>query len=618
MLDVLIFILIALIVTGAGRGLLALVAPGQRLSFLERSTICYGLGVGSLALAVLAMGLCGILYRWAFIALLLLTTIFFRRSIAATARELGEWVASVLRIDFSAFERFMLLAMGFVCFFTLIGSLSPVLGMDSASYHMQDPKVFIRAHRIIAMPYTRESLWPFLVQMLFTLGLCLKGVVLAKLFHFAFYLSAIFAIYVLCRRYWPRPNSIMAASVFALIPAIFTGTTYAYTDLAVVSYTVMAFYGFFLWLDTRCNRWFYVAGIMCGFLLGIKITSAIVPVLILFLYLAHTLSAPISNRKKIVPAMIFAAALIAVCGVWYIRSWIVLGNPIYPFAAYLFGGSGYPEQHLRYQTTSGIGWGFRQFAVMLWPLSLYPDRFGGESIGAIFLIFLPMLAFVRKFSRFIRHILVIAFCLYVSWFVVYQYVRFFYPTLIFLSILVSFVFCDLCEKDPVIRRYSSFLIVLLFCYSAVLSVYHNADKIPVVFGFQSERDYLLKRERTYGMAEYVNQHLPPEAKVLMMNEVRLYYFDRDIVVSLFPEWDWGARDHQKVSQDFPGFLKAQGLGDYCVAMRDFSKGVSSEMPQTPQGLFGGYDAQMLKRTEFSYRDERYVYELWKIAEKVRA
>lgn len=611
MVNILIFFILTLILLGMGKLFINRLVSKVRFTFLEETIISFGLGAGVLALLVLAVGLAGFLYRWVFIAvLLILLTIFWKNSIT-TIKDAIVWLSRIIKISFLPWEQFLILAIAFVSFFTLIGSLSPLLGMDAAAYHMYDPKFFIQAHAIVPIPFSRESLWPFLIQMLFTLGLCLKGVVLAKLFHFSFYLASLLAIYVLCRRYWLRSHAILAAAIFALTPAIFTGTTYAYTDLAVVFYTVLAFYGFFAWLDTNNNRWFYFSGIVCGFLLGIKITSGIVPVLILVLYSVHVFSRNIKFLEKLFPGLIFLLFLTAVCGVWYVRSWIVLGNPIYPFAARFFCGNGYPE----WTPISGIGNGWKSFLILLWPLTFYPQWFGGESIGVIFLIFLPFLIFARQFSRFVCHIIIIALCLYTSWFFVFQYTRFLYPTLVFLSIVVTFVYSEIFMKDSVTRKFTTAILVVVFFYSASLAVYHNFDKFPVVFGIESERNFLTKHERSYAVADYVNSHLPPNAKLLLIAEPRLYYFDREsamvdlINIHLVMKGD---------SQKLENYLKTIHFDDYMLFLRDDSKN-RCEDPSlfTPSTLFTEGDIQLLKQIAFSYRDERYVYELWKISSKRR-
>jgi hypothetical protein len=253
---------------------------------------------------------------------------------------------------------------------------------------------------------------------------------------------------------------------------------------------------------------------------------------------------------------------------------------------------------------------------MLWPLTLTPEIFGGESIGVAFLIFLPMLIFSRKVTRFEAYGLIIAGALYTAWFIVYQYTRFFFPTLIFLSILTAFSYDELCAQDPWVRRLTSFLILLVFCYGAVLSVYHNLDKCKVAFGLETKENYLLKNERSYGIAQYVNHHVPKNAKILSLTEPRLFYFERDIAVVSYLRLDFEAKRGFFSGPEFDQFLKETGYGDYMVWLRDYSKEESLEASLAPVNFFTGYKKTLLTRSEFQSRSERYIYEVWKIGELI--
>ena len=610
MLDLAIFLILVLIILSLGRKIFRTAMRGLPVSFIQGFFINFGLGAGTLALAVLCVGMAGLLYRWVIGLVLACLAVILARDIKNNIYEIAAWVRKLAGARFLVSERLLILVLILVWSFALAGALTPLLGTDSASYHMRDPKVFISLHKIAHIPYTRESLWPFLVQMLFTLGLLLKGQVLAKLFNFGFGIFSILGIYCFCRRYWARKDSLTACTIFALIPAVFTSVKYAYTDLAVVFYTVLSFYLFFIWLDTKENRWFYLSAAACGFLLGIKITSLIVPAIILTLYVFEKVREKGGLKEKIYPLTVFMLIFAAISSVWYLRPWVILGNPVYPFAANLFGGHGYPEEFLRYHATSGIGIGITQYVRMLWPLTLYPDNFGGESIGPIFLIFLPMLVFLRKPSRFIKYVIFIAFALYTSWFIVYQYVRFFYPSLIFLSILVAYIFAAICKNDKALRIYAVIVVGLVFCFSFALSVYHNLENIPFVFGAESQRGYLLKHERSYAMAEYVNSNLPPDARIMVFGKPDLFYFDRYAADVFCYKMDT-RYDKSIQDADFAKYLVSQGFR-YAIFTKDNTPGRNTGPSLDPESILGQGNIVLLKETDFSYRDERYVYQLWEI------
>ncbi|TET65709.1 MAG: hypothetical protein E3J56_15365 [Candidatus Aminicenantes bacterium] len=52
----------------------------------------------------------------------------------------------------------------------------------------------------------------------------------------------------------------------------------------------------------------------------------------------------------------------------------------------------------------------------------------------------------------------------------------------------------------------------------------------VVFaGLESQEDYIIRNERTYSVFKYVNEKLPPNAKIFVMNEPRTFYCDRPYI-----------------------------------------------------------------------------------------
>jgi len=613
MLNLLVFLALFFVILIFGQRLLSVFAKHIEFNLLEKLFIGFGIGAGLLALIILFVGMIGFLYKSVILVLLIALCAISVTQIKKVFKDISVWLNRIRKEKFSYFELFLLFCILFVWSFALVGSMTPLIGTDAASYHLQDPKIFILQHKITHIPYTRESLWPFLIQMLFTLGLLLKGVVVAKLFNFTFGLLSIVAVYSLCRRQWQRTPSLLAASVIGLMPAVFTSAKYAYTDLAVVFYTAVSFYLVFLWLQRKEMVLFYLCALFCGFLLGIKIVLVTAVAVILILYIFNAGKEKPFIKGVLVHAAVFLTIIFATCGIWYLRSWIILGNPVYPFAGYLFGGHGYPEEYLRYHTTSGIGMGIIQYLKIPWLITLYPDIFGGESVGPIFLIFLPMAIFIRRPSKFVKQIMFIAVVLYASWFIVYQYVRFLYPTLIFASILVAYLYFETCSKEIILRKAAQLTIVIIFCFSLVLSVYHNLDNSAVAFGLEGQKDYLMRREKSCAMADYINNNLPKDARIFILSDPHLFYIDRyaadGFCFKMETRYD---KKHAGTPDEIAGFVKSKGFG-YILSVKDYTPGRKDVGSEDPRSIFGEKNVIVIKEINFSYKEEKFTYSLWKLS-----
>ena len=84
----------------------------------------------------------------------------------------------------------------------------------------------------------------------------------------------------------------------------------------------------------------------------------------------------------------FLLSVFAASGFWYIHSWAAIGNPVYPFFPDLFGGSGFK---FNIGVNAGMGNNLPAFLKLLWNMTMYPRNFGGEMMGPLFLMFVPLL-----------------------------------------------------------------------------------------------------------------------------------------------------------------------------------------------------------------------------------
>ena len=579
--------------------------------FLEEITLSFGGGVGMFALIVLFLGMIGQMSVTTVSGVLLIGfVVSFQAGKDLFIRGIL-WLRNLRFVRLTIYEKILIFVIIFVWGVSLVGTLSPLLGTDAVSYHMRDAKIFAERGVVSHIPYTRESLWPFLVQMLFSVGMLFKSIQISKMFNFSFGIFGILFLYTFVRRYLKRETAILVAAIFGTVPAIFLSAKYAYTDLAVVFYTIGSFYCFFWWIEKKTNSWLYLSGVFCGFLLGIKITSLVVPLIIGLLCFFELLK---NSDKKWIKDYTFSmagfvAVISLVCSVWYIRSWIILGNPIFPFAGYIFNGNGYAEQFLKYQTTSGLGVGLWQYIKMLWPLTMRPDIFGGESIGFGFLLFLPVIFFVGLKSKFIRYVGVIVIALYTAWFIVYQYTRFLYPTLIFASILVGYLISKISEKDKFLRKVSNILLFGMFFYSMLLVTYHNLGNFPFVFGFENENEYHLTHERSYGMAEYTNNVLDKNSKILVFGWPDLFYFDNETV----DEFCYRMETEYELSvlpKNRAKYFKGEGF-THVIVTKDLTDG-HEENYTDPVKCFGENNVRLIKQTEFRHKGEASEYELWEL------
>jgi 4-amino-4-deoxy-L-arabinose transferase-like glycosyltransferase len=171
------------------------------------------------------------------------------------------------------------------------------------------------------------------------------------------------------------------------MPSLPLLASWAYTDLALAFYCAAVLYLLWLALDSTNGRPWILSGIFCGMAMGIKYTSFVLPLVALALLVwtsrRHLLDA-------LAPTVRFTVAAVLVASPWYLRNWIWVGNPFYPF---LFGGKYWDAFLAAHYAQSGTGIGFNLRELILMPLNLALGQrdanFYDGRIGPLWLILLP-------------------------------------------------------------------------------------------------------------------------------------------------------------------------------------------------------------------------------------
>jgi 4-amino-4-deoxy-L-arabinose transferase-like glycosyltransferase len=266
--------------------------------------------------------------------------------------------------------------------------------------------------------------------MLFTLGLIFKSVALAKLFHYFFGILSIAAVFSFTRRFFSRKEALFATTFFVSAPGIFMQMVYSYVDLTQCFYSFAALYAMLIWQQENDKKFLILSGIFCGFALSVKLLSAFTVIaLFAILFFAEF------RRNKSVKTIakhfsIFLIFIFLVGCVWYVRSYIILHNPVYPFLHNIFG-SGW---NANIGTEVGLRRDFLGFLRLPWDTVMYPAAFGGEQIGIIFLILLPFLYFAPLKDKTVQSLFLFFFIYSFVWFFVDPMMRFF-----FVNFAVAFI-----------------------------------------------------------------------------------------------------------------------------------------------------------------------------------
>ena len=465
-------------------------------------------GVVFLSLQVLGLGMAGLLNRAAVLAALLLTGLlgyFWRPS----GRK-----KTTLEIKRTFLEKAVLFWIFTVLILSWIRASAPPIGNDALSYHLYHPKIFIEHQKMAVIPLSRESLWPYLTETLFTLGLMIQGTSMAQFFHWLFYPLTGFAVYLFVNRFYGQREALLAALSYFLCPMAFAQSGHSYVDLSLAFFTFMVFYGWSLRSESGEGTAAALSGLAAGAAAATKYLG-LAPALTGFL-LWGSLS---KNRMKALPTFLFFSALAA--AVWYLRSWFLLGNPVYPFFPSIFGKG----MAVDFSEGAGFGKGPLHFLTFAWDLTMHPNVFGGEFLGAQYLVFLPYLAFLWKGSKKIsRELFFFTFLCAFLLFKQSQYARFYLALVPFLSVGAGVAAARMFQAKGRLLKSAAFLTLIIFMgLHGGIDFYRMRNVWSVAAGFESGEDYLAHQERSFKGFRFLKDHAATGDKILNSGDIRHFY-----------------------------------------------------------------------------------------------
>jgi hypothetical protein len=269
-----------------------------------------------------------------------------------------------------------------------------------------------------------------------------------------------------------------------------------------------------------------------GFAIGCKTTNGIFLILLLVWLVWRVLRKRIERGARSLLA--FAAPALLLSAPWFLKSYLWTGNPVYPFFYGVFGGANWSAALARTydieQAQFGMGRSLAALLLLPWNLTFHADVFSkgiGQfaSPGPFLLALLPLLVLARPLPRWCAAYLLAALGFLAIWAALTQQVRYLLPLFPALGLAAAYAG----ERVPFARagRYSVYgFVALMLLLTAIRGLLYVQPMIPVALGVASPQDYLSKTFQLEPAVRWVNETLPPDAKILLLEETRGFYFDR--------------------------------------------------------------------------------------------
>ena len=504
---------------------------------LESLTMQTGLGLAVISFATFGLGLLGWLNPILFWVLLLIGFFLLRYDVRAVIKNLR---ATQFPAD-SSFERWLVIFVLLSLFIALFYALTPPIAWDSQTYHLLIPRTALDQGRIAPPPNVPYFSFPSLIEMLFLAAMVLKGDIAAQAIHLGFFVLLSGAVFSFAQKYSNPRVAWLSVAVLIATPSLLLISTWAYVDLALAFYAFAVFYAMRIALESDKQSWLMLAGVFAGLAMGVKYTAVIIPVaLSLILLLRHR-----SRIKQGISRLIvFASVAGVVAAPWYLRNWIFMGNPFYPF---VFGGPDWDSFRAEWFSRFGTGLGIGQLLIAPWDATIYgvEGALGYEAtIGPLLLMLVPMLlvGFIRFSSQpdqkepswLVRDAFIFALVLYVFWLIglgeskLLLQTRLLFPEFPAFAFLAAVAFDRLSQIDLPqfsLQRFTRMVIVLVLGLTMLNYVLAFLQENPMRYlaGYETRSAFLSRNLGDYITAVRFLNMLPSNARVLYLWEPRAYY-----------------------------------------------------------------------------------------------
>ena len=563
--------LIAAAALGLGSLILRALRLNTAITPAERIALAFGLGASALGVITLLAGRLALLTPWtAHIGLALPALIeaylFFRELKNRPARLAPHVPRSRLpsRLGFASLAGPFLVLMA-------LGSMLPSIDFDAIEYHLQGPKEYYQAGRISFLPHNVYTSMPFSVEMLHLLGMevlddwwwgALAGQLLVAL-HAP--MAALLIMRTASRFVSPR------AAWFAGIVYLTTPWIYRLGVLPYVEGPLAYYHAALVWAAARAwtepshlarPRFWTLTGLLAGGAMACKypaLLSAVLP----FGFVAL-----LDSLRRRSPSAVFAFSIASalVISPWLLKNVIDTGNPVYPLAYKIFGGSQWsPAMDQKWSSAHGP----KRITAVYFKRSL--DEIAGASDwqSPLYLAFAPLALLRPSSRRFSAAILAyVAYLFLTWWFLTHRLDRFWLPMLPALALLAGI------GADWSLSRFWSITRALILALAFVANLSYASTALTGL-NMWTDDLYTLRAsvpEMLNPPLSKTNALCPPGSKILLVGQAAVFHLNHPIVYNtVFDDETFETLARDKSPQEIRDSLKSLGVTHIYVDWFDIER-----------------------------------------------
>lgn len=500
---------------------------------LDETVLSTGLGLGALSAATLLFGVAGLYRPAAFVVFFgVLVVVALASSVTRFAR-----IRSSLRAWRPPRRDAATWVIAAAAAAAWLFALSPTIFYDTLVYHFAVPNLYLLRGGVEHLPNLVYSNFPLHAEMLYLLGLQLGGPRLAGVMNFGFAALTAAALGSLVRRVAKPAAGRTAAALFLLAPPVLLTVRFGTVEILLALSFILEVWCLNLWRDGAGRGWAAAAGLFAGWCFSTKYAGglfALLPPLVFFTDVA--IHDPATRRRLARDMLLFFTCSAAAALPWLLKNAVYTGNPVFPALYGIFGGRDWSAaQGAVLLADANVSWSIASSAVdflrLPVDLVLNPGRFGAAAASAWVwpaALTAVIVSLTAPRERGVIRLGAILAGYLLLWLASFWLARLLIPAMAIGVALIALSLHRLWPERPVWR--GAFLAALAVWTAAALALDTPTRRsLAPALGLWATDDYLARMISSYPAVKFINERLPPEARVLVIGESRVAYLRRDHV-----------------------------------------------------------------------------------------
>ncbi len=506
----------------AGAKLLRLFEPGKRLGPGGTLT-ALAAGFALLGTLVLGAGLAGLLFSPSRVVIAPLICLLGLGAIWKARKKASAFLAWVVdALGTVSLPTRLALLLGIII--TAAGLFNIEMAWDALTYHLRLPSFFVYRHKIFDVWHLFYFPFPSLVEMLYLLGMLVQGDQAARFLNAFFGLMLLASVRPLARAL--KADGRMAALLLLASPLFLLLLIRAYIDLGFSLLLSVSFFHLVRWRLSASRGALVLSALLAGAGMGSKYVGVLALPALLAAGGVRLL------RPSLRPCLLWCAFAFAPLAPWLARNWLFEANPFSPMLDSFFG-----VVHERFPDIVPFFESGRRLSAVLLSLPreaaqiLFDEGKIDGPLAACVGGAVPLLILARGSGPY-RFLLRAVLGYILAWLILCPNARFFLPALVPLVLLLETPLLSMIAETRGLRIVIEAQLVCGALFAAATQWIFFAP-FSMVLGLESVRDRLAiglpPPPFHYYTASFINEHVPPQARIMCLCNFSTYYIERECV-----------------------------------------------------------------------------------------